>query len=583
MHLQFLDRLIVAATLVVCFLSALRQCARIKDNRMKLFSLGILLTLAAAPVYAENLSNPAIIPRPQKMEMAPGTFKLKQQTMIVADPALQEEAHLLAVRLRKSTGYKIPISTNSHFSSADSVIVLTTQNLGRDSGEESYELDASAEGVVIRAPAAAGVFYGTQTLLQLLPPQVLGPKVNRDVAWTIPCLHIEDSPRFKWRGMMLDVSRHFFTKEEVEQMLDTMALHKLNTFHWHLTDDQGWRIQIKKYPLLTEMGAWRTNIGFGLEAKASHAYGSDGRYGGFYTQDDIRDVVAYAQARHIIIVPEIEMPGHASAALMAYPQFSCTGGPFTTDLPGGVFNGIYCAGNEEAFAFAQNVLAEVIELFPSKYIHVGGDEVPVDNWKNCAKCQARMQKEGLHAERELESYFIQRIEKYINSRGRTLIGWSEIREGGLAQNAAIMDWAGGAVEAASSGHDTVMSPLADCYFDHYQSTNQTTEPHAIGGYLPLTQVYAFEPMPEKLEPQFQNHILGAQANVWTEYMPSIQHVQYMVFPRLSALAEVLWSPRDARNRNDFDHRLQKDCQRLNQLGVNYRHPEAGQENDRAAR
>jgi hexosaminidase len=412
------------------------------------------------------------------------------------------------------------------------------------------------------------LFYGAQSFLQLLPTTDQGG--TRPAIWSVPCLHIDDQPRFRWRGLMLDVSRHFFTKEEVERLLDEMAWHKLNVFHWHLVDDQGWRLEIKKYPRLTELGAWRKAIGFGLEAKASTAYGPDGRYGGYYTQEDVREVVAYAQARHITIVPEIEMPGHSSAALMAYPQFSCTGGPFTADLPGGVFNGVYCVGNEDTFAFVEDVLTEVCALFPGPYIHIGGDEVLVDNWKKCPKCQARMKQEGLSKESDLEGYFIRRVEKIVNGHHRRLVGWSEIREGGLAANATVMDWVGGATEAATAGHDVVMSPLADCYFDHYQSLDQSKEPHAIGGYLPLHQVYNFEAMPTNLSAAYQQHILGAQANVWTEYMPNFKHVEYMVFPRLSALAEVDWSPKASRDWNDFLRRVRVDDLRLDQLGVNHR-------------
>jgi hexosaminidase len=345
----------------------------------------------------------------------------------------------------------------------------------------------------------------------------------------------------------------------------------MNTFHWHLVDDQGWRIEIKKYPKLTEVGAWRKEIGFKLDPKASTAYGPDGRYGGFYTQDDIREVVAYAQARHITIVPEIEMPGHSSAALAAYPEYSCTGGPFNTDMSGGVFKGVYCAGNDKTFEFVQDVLTEVIQLFPGKFIHIGGDEVPKENWTNCVKCVKRMNDEGLKTGHELQSYFTRRVEKIISAQGRALIGWSEISEGGLAQNAAVMDWIGGAVEAASAGHDVVMSPHNNCYFDHYQSTNHSTEPYAIGGYLPLNKVYAYEPMPAKLDAQYQSHILGAQGNVWTEYMPNFHHIEYMIFPRACALAEVTWSPKEARNWEDFMLRLEINCRRLDQLGVNYRH------------
>jgi hexosaminidase len=285
--------------------------------------------------------------------------------------------------------------------------------------------------------------------------------------------------------------------------------------------------------------------------------------------------VAYAQSRHITIVPEIEMPGHSSAALTAYPEYSCTGGPYTTEVGGGIFEGVYCPGNDETFTFLQNVLAEVIELFPGKYAHIGGDEVDKANWKKCAKCQALMEREGLKNEHELQSYFVRRIEKYLNSQGRNLIGWSEIREGGLAKNAAVMDWIGGAIEAASDGHDVVMSPEAYCYLDHYQSTKLNNEPRAIGGYLPLSQVYAFEPIPAKLDAQFQSHILGAQGNLWTEYVGSFQHVQYMVFPRMCALAEVTWSPQAVRDWKDFMRRLPVQCRRFDELGVNYRKTATG--------
>jgi hexosaminidase len=369
---------------------------------------------------------------------------------------------------------------------------------------------------------------------------------------------------------MLDVARHFFTKDEVKQLLDALALHKVNMLHLHLTDDQGWRIEIKKYPRLTQIGAWRKDAGFGLDPKASTAYGPDGRYGGYYTQADIRELVAYARGRHITLVPEIEMPGHSSAALSAYPELSCNGGPYTPNAEGGIFAGVYCAGQEETFGFLQDVLAEVIALFPGQYIHIGGDEVRKDNWKKCARCQARIQEEGLKNEHELQSYFIRRIEKFINARGRTLIGWSEIREGGLAQNAVVMDWIGGAVEAASAGHDVVMSPTKFCYLDYFQSTNHATEPPAIGGYLPLSTVYAFEPLPAKLDPQCQAHILGAQGNLWTEYVPNFKHAQYMIFPRLCALAEVTWSPQAARNWDDFTRRLRTQFRRFDQLGVNCR-------------
>jgi len=374
---------------------------------------------------------------------------------------------------------------------------------------------------------------------------------------------------------MLDASRHFFNKNEVKKILDTMALQKLNVFHWHLCDDQGWRIEIKKYPKLTAVGAWRDGVRFGLSPFSTDSYGPDGRYGGFYSQDDIREVVAYAKSKFITVVPEIEMPGHASAALMAYPEFSCTGGPsptstYTTDIDNGVFNGVYCAGNDLAFEFLQNVLLEVFDLFPDQYVHIGGDEVSPDNWKKCSKCQLRMKELDLKDEHKLQSYFIQRMEKFVNAHNRTIIGWSEIRNGGLAPNAVLMDWIGGGLEAAKEGHDVVMTPTHYCYFDYYQSEDHSSEPKAQPAYLPLSTVYSFQPIPSKLDPEVTGHILGSQANVWTEFIPSLHHFEYMTYPRLCALAEVVWSQPSSRQFADFRRRLQVHCRRLDELGVNYR-------------
>jgi hexosaminidase len=539
----------------------------------KLRRLASIFTLLAGALRAEAQA-PAIIPLPQTTEIEPGSFELRAGgkataagAKILVTPGAEETGRYLAAELRRRASVACDVIAGVN-APVEGNIELTLQDANPALGDEGYTLSVSTEKVSIRAGTSAGLFYGAQSLLQLLPvpEQNASPSANP----SIPCLRIEDQPRFRWRGLMLDVSRHFFTKEEVERLLDEMAWHKLNVFHWHLVDDQGWRLEIKKYPRLTQVGAWRKAIGFGLAAKASTAYGPDGRYGGYYTQEDVREVVAYAQARHINIVPEIEMPGHSCAALMAYPQFSCTGGPFTTDLPGGVFNGVFCAGNDDSFAFVEDVLTEVCALFPGPYIHIGGDEVLVDNWKNCPKCQLRMRQEGFTKESELEGYFIRRVEKIINAHHRRLVGWSEIREGGLAADATVMDWVGGAVEAATAGHDVVMSPLADCYFDHYQSLDQSKEPHAIGGYLPLRQVYAFQPLPANLPASYQQHILGAQANVWTEYMPNFKHVEYMVFPRLCALAEVDWSPKASHNWDDFSRRVRIDGLRLDQLGVNHR-------------
>ncbi|HTL57465.1 MAG TPA: beta-N-acetylhexosaminidase [Candidatus Limnocylindrales bacterium] len=509
----------------------------------------------------------AIIPQPGKIEKREGAFHIRGDTRIVCDGAPRVLGDYLSEHLRRSTTYNLKVIGSAR--ELTNAILLTTRDAQAALGSEGYTLSVTPGDIAIRATQSAGLFYGVQSLLQLLPPEALATNRVQDVDWTLPGLQIEDRPRFVWRGFLLDVGRHFFSPTEIKEVFDLMALYKLNTFHWHLTDDQGWRIEIKKYPRLVQAGAWRKNIGFGLDPKESNAYGPDGRYGGFYSQAQVRELVGYARARNITIVPEIEMPGHASAALAAYPQFSCFGGPYNTDIGGGIYAGVYCAGKDETFEFVQNVLAEVCALFPGKYIHIGGDEVPPDNWHKCPRCQARMQREGLKSEHELESYFVRRVEKFLNARHRNLIGWSEIREGGLAQNAAIMDWIGGAVEAATAGHDVVMTPTDYCYLDYYQATNHP-EPKAIGGYLPLERVYAFEPIPAGLPPQFHSHILGAQGNLWTEYIGSLRHAEYMMFPRLCALAEVAWSPAGTRNYDDFFRRLQVHGRRFDEMGVNYR-------------
>lgn len=512
-----------------------------------------------------------LVPLPAKLEARPGAFQRRPVTRILTDAAGRETGQYLADRLRTATGWSWQLGADT--GPAAGSVVITTRGANPALGPEAYELTVTENSASIRAPRPAGLFYGAQTFLQLSPPAALGVAPPASVplpGWTLPHVRIEDQPRFQWRGLLLDVARHFFTKAELKQLMDLLALHKLNVLQLHLTDDQGWRLAIQKYPRLTEVGAWRTGIGFGLDPKASTAYGPDGRYGGFYTRADIQELVAYARARHITLVPEIEMPGHASAALTAYPQFSCRGGQLNTEGAEDVSGGVYCAGKDETFAFLQNVLAEVIEMFPGQYIHIGGDEVSKKNWMECPQCRARKAAEHLQNENELQSYFVRRLEKFINAKGRTLVGWSEIREGGLAQNAVVMDWIGGAVEAASAGHDVVMTPTTHCYLDYYQSTNQAAEPKAIGGFLPLNQVYSLDPVPAKLEPQYQSHILGAQGNLWTEYVPNFKHAQYMAFPRLCALAEVTWSPQAARNYADFTRRLRVHFERLDRLGVHYR-------------
>jgi hexosaminidase len=448
-------------------------------------------------------------------------------------------------------------------------------------GVEGYKLSVTQKCIGITAATETGLFYGTQTLLQLLPPEIFSSNKVSGMKWKIPCVEITDAPSFPWRGLMLDVSRHFFTKAEVEQLLDVMALHKLNIFHWHLTDDAGWRIEIKKYPKITSVGAWRDGVGFGLDKNSTTAYGPNGRYGGFYTQDDIREVVAYAAARHITVVPEIEMPGHSSAPLAAYPEFGTGDGPFAMQMQAGVYQGIYSPANPKTFQFLEDVLTEVFQLFPGKYIHIGGDEVPPGPWEHDAGCQALMKREGLKTPAELESWFIRRIEKFVNAHGKTLIGWSEIAHGGLATNVVVMDWIGGGKEAAQGGHDVVMTPVACCYFDFYQSKNHADEPKAMdwSGDVTLRKVYSFEPVPSGLAPEFQKHILGAEGCLWTELVPNFKHAEYMIFPRLSALAEATWSPNDVRNYDNFFERVKMDDKRLSELGVNYRDVSLGDGSD----
>lgn len=424
---------------------------------------------------------------------------------------------------------------------------------------EYHVVQVMPDGITLQAPSDEGLYRASRTLLQLLEQGA--------AEGALPCLTIIDHPRFAWRGMHLDVCRHFFTVDFVKKYIDLLARYKMNTFHWHLTEDQGWRIESRKYPKLTEVGAWRSGSQVGPYAAQTF---DTLRCGGFYGQEQIREVVAYAKARHITIVPEIEMPGHAMAALASYPQLGCTGGPYEVQRGWGVFDDVFCAGNDSVFTFLEDVLTEVMDLFPGQYIHIGGDECPKTRWKSCPKCQARMQAEGLKDEHELQSYFIQRIEKFVNAKGRKIIGWDEIMEGGIAPNAAVMSWRGteGGIAAARAGHHAVMSPGSHCYFDHYQG-DPANEPVAFGGYTTVQKVYSYEPIPEELDATEAGFILGAQGNVWTEYILSPEQVEYMAVPRLLALAEVLWTPKELRDEADFIRRLEAEFPRLERLGVNY--------------
>lgn len=529
--------------------------------------LALLLCL-----FVQNPPLHAIVPEPVSVSIykEPG-FELKPSTRIVVPPgdagALQAAAALVSW-LVPSTGLVIGTEEGSERQSG--CIQLTREKADPALGSEGYVLEINTDSVQIRAGGDAGLYYAAQTLRQLFPPEIFARTPQKDVKWVAMAGFVRDMPRFCWRGWMLDVSRHFYTKDEVKRVIDQLALHKINTFHWHIVDDHGWRIAIQRYPKLTEIGAWRSAIGFGLNPADTSAYGSDGKYGGFYTQEEIREVVSYAAARHITVVPEIEMPGHSTAALAAYPEYSCTGGPFDRDVPAGVHAGIYCPGNEATFEFLENVLGEVFALFPSTFIHLGGDEVPREEWHKCAKCRARMESEKLASVEELQSWFLKRVERFVNAKGRRVIGWDEILEGGLAPNAAVMSWRGtsGGLAAASAGHDVVMSPNAELYLDHYQA--RSGEPKAIGGYSPLSEVYLYEPVPEGLAADKLQHILGAQGNLWTEYVPNARQVEYMTWPRECAIAERTWSPRETRDFNQFLARMDLHMRRLEWMGVNYR-------------
>jgi hexosaminidase len=538
-----------------------------KNNLVKKILCATLIATTCTLLHAAGTVS--IIPQPQAVKILPGDFELTAKTRI-GFAGGEAEAKLLAETLRKSTGYKLPVSPVATLPAQSEIDFLLDTNLQEKLGPEGYKLSANINYVGITAATPAGLFYGSQTLLQLLPPEIFSASKVKHHPWTAPCAEITDSPRFVWRGFMLDVSRHFFTVPEVKQVLDLLALYKLNTFHWHLVDDQGWRIEIKQYPKLASVGGWRKAVGFGLDAKSTSAYDAKGRYGGFYTQKEIREVVAYAAARHITIVPEIEMPGHSLAALSAYPEYSCTGGTFNTDRDGGVYDGIFNVSDEATYVFLANILHEVAGLFPGKFIHIGGDEVPKGVWHKSAACQALMAAKGLKNEKELQAYFTARIEAIVNTNGKSIIGWSEIREGGLTPSAGLMDWIGGGAESAASGHDVVMTPTKYCYFDHYQSTNHTQEPKAIGGFLSLQKVYEFDPMPDKLAPENSARILGGQANLWAEYIPNIRHVEYMMLPRLGALAEDDWSSKESHDWESFKARAALNEKRLDAMDVNYR-------------
>ncbi|GAB3637730.1 family 20 glycosylhydrolase [Hymenobacter arcticus] len=539
-------------------------------NKNVLVVLVAVLSLGGlAPAHGQQATaSPAgiaVIPQPVRLVPGTGRFAITPETKIYVGPKNDELRRIgqsLSAEIARATGVTPPVVAAAPGKQQASAIYLTLTQPVDTLGTEGYTLSVQPARVVLAARQPQGLYLGTQTIRQLLPAQ-------RTAGASLPAVEVADKPRYSWRGMHLDVSRHFFPVEFVKQYIDYLALHKMNTFHWHLTDDQGWRIEIKKYPKLTTVGGFREGTLIGHYGAKVPEY-DNVRYGGFYTQEQVKEVVKYAQDRYITVVPEIEMPGHALAALTAYPELSCTGGPFKVGQTWGVYDDIFCAGNEQTFAFLQDVLTEVMPLFPSKIVHIGGDEAPKTRWKVCPKCQARIKTEHLKDEHELQSYFVQRMEKFVNTKGKTIIGWDEILEGGLAPNAAVMSWRGmeGGTAAAKQKHQVVMTPGEFVYFDHYQG-DPSQEPLSIGGYLPLAKVYAFEPTPPELNAEERKYILGAQANLWTEYIPTTQYVEYMVLPRMSALAEVLWTPASQKNWESFKVRMQPQYQRFAALGANY--------------
>lgn len=488
----------------------------------------------AHPILAQS-----VIPVPLKMEKGTGSFLLSEKTKLYTN--LQGgEAELWENYLK---ALPVQLKEARMKDRKQMLFLLITPKTPQLPSPESYTLSVTSQRIEIRATSGAGLFYGMQTLLQLMQPASTG-------SYSVPSVEIEDTPRFAYRGLMLDVSRHFSTKEFIKKQIDALAYYKINRLHLHLTDAAGWRLEIKKYPLLTDFAAWRTDPTWKKWWNGGRKYlryDEPGASGGYYTQDDIREILEYARQHYITVIPEIEMPSHSEEVLAAYPQLSCSGEPYK--------NSDFCVGNEETFTFLENVLTEVMELFPSEYIHVGGDEAGKSAWKTCPKCQKRMKEEHLANVDELQSYLIHRIEKFLNNHGRRLLGWDEILQGGIAPNATVMSWRGeeGGIAAVTSGHHAIMTPGAYCYLDSYQDAPYS-QPEAIGGYLPLKKVYAYDPVPASLTAEQAKLVYGVQGNLWVEYIPTPEHVEYMIYPRMLALAEVAWSAPERKSWPDFHTR-----------------------------
>lgn len=511
-----------------------------------------------------------IIPAPASLVQNEGSYKLNKNTGIYAStPEAKTVAEFFAAKLNTSTGYAVQVSDKEV---SNGISLFIDESL--DVNDEGYTLDVTNDGVTVKSKTPQGLFYGMQSFMQLLPAEIESPKVVNDIAWVAPAVTIKDEPRFGYRGLMLDPCRHFIPVENLKKQIDVMALFKINRLHWHLTDDQGWRIEIKKYPKLTEIGSKRID-GEGTE------------YGGFYTQDQVKEIVQYAADRFITIVPEIEMPGHELAAIAAYPELSCKGQPITPRVIWGVEDIVMCAGKEEPFEFMEDVIEEVVPLFPGEYFHVGGDECPKISWKNCPLCQKRIREEGLKgdahhsAEEKLQSYFIQRMEKVLAKHGKKIIGWDEILEGGLAPTASVMSWRGeeGGIAAASMGHNVIMTPGGNgMYIDQFQG-DPKIEPVSIGGYDPIEKVYSYNPVPDTLVGLGKDHFIqGVQCNAWSEYMYNTDLMEYRIYPRLLALSEIAWTPLDKKEYKDFERRLENGLVRLDGHDINYHIPQPEQPN-----
>jgi hexosaminidase len=540
-----------------------------------LYLFALVVGLAACSQHEKNEAAKRLIPRPVKFYFTDnGSFKIAANTRIIYNstfPQVASHAEYLASIINKSTGFALKAEAFTESQQLSDYILLSTLNADTALGKEGYKLSCNKGQIVIHAVTDAGVFYGIQSLLQLAPPQIMADSVKQ-VEWEIPSLQIWDKPRFTYRGMHLDVSRHFFPKDFILKYIDMLAMYKLNVFHWHLTDDNGWRIEIKKYPDLTNIAAWhvdRNNMDWDKVTPPKE--GEKATVGGFYTQEEVKEVVAYAAQRHIMVIPEIEMPGHTSEVFAAYPNLSCQGKKLYVQ-PGTYWPNIdiFCGGNEDVFTFIDDVLTEIVPLFPGYYIHIGGDEADKTYWKKCNKCQAAIKRENLKDEAELQSYFIKRVEKMVIAKGKRMIGWDEILEGGLAPEATVMSWRGvnGGIEAAQQGHDVIMTPTSYCYFDYYQADPEF-EPRAIGGFLPLKKVYSFDPIPSVLNQSQAKHVLGVQANIWTEFIPTSQHAEYMAMPRMLALAEIAWTQLDRKDFEDFNKRVRNQFKVFDLMDINY--------------